>query len=439
MTIAPLISDVAQRVPPELWLRIFEFATFVPGILDVHVYDPFDSPHATLPLSEFDWVELARSFATRWSIVRVSKLWHSFGLPFLYEIVALHGHEDKVLHLHKALVKSIERGDERPLGSLVRHIVLGGPVSDQCFGSLRNCDLIPSIMGHTSNLDILSIHHQSRIDSLLPSSLPTILSSTTIPPSLKKIYIHADMYPYLAKGFSLPPSLHTFVTGVHERASQGLCPVDLLTLPNLSFLAVGPSACAEHQLLSNRIHADDTLVARPALTQALFVGHAITMAHFLSVQGEYLTTVHLDVRVMYSMELERSMDLLADHCPHLTHLIVSHLAYDRRGMPPCFDLPPTITHLGLEGYFPSSDDGVLESPRTRTRARNQASEKLFMCLARSVMQVPGLKVVRFFDDMGPERLKEMVEMGGGMAELWGEERTFRVEDKEGNEMSIYAI
>lgn len=407
-------------------------------MLEVDIYDPFDTPGSTLPLSEFDWAELALSFATRWSIARVSKMWHSFGLSFVYEIIALHGHEDRVLHLHEALVNSAERGDGRPLGSFVRHLILGGPVTDQCFGNLRNCDLIPSIMGHTSNLDILSIHHQSRIDSLLPSSLPTILSPAATPQSLKKVYIHPEMYPYLTKGFTLPSSLRTFVTGVHERGSQGLCPVDLLTLPNLSFLAAGPSACAEHQLLSDRLHADDILVSRPALTQALFVGHALTMSHFLRVQGEYLTTVHLDVRVMYSTELERSMELLADYCPRLTHLIVSHLAYDRRGIPPCLDLPPTITHLGLEGYFPS-DEGVLESPRTRSRVSMQASETLFMCLAKSVMQVPGLKFVRFFDNMGPRRLKEMIELGGGVAELWGRERMFRVEDREGNELSIEVV
>lgn len=375
------------------------------------------------------------SFATGSSIIRVSRTWYSLGLPFLYRVVVLYGDEARVLRLRDALARSVERGDDPPLGSFVRHLILGGPEPDNCFGRARSCDFITSIISHTNNLDILSILYQNQTESLLHSYIPAILSScSTLSPTLKKVYIHPDMHPYIPQGTTLPQSLRTFVTGEYEYGARSLCPTDLLTLPNISFLAAAAPPRPGMDSTDLQAKISEALLPRPSLTKVLFIGHAQTISPFLHVQGEHLTYIQLDVRVMYSKEISRAMELFADHCPALTHLIFSSLAYDRKGMPPRLTLPPTITHLGFNGYLPS-DYGKSGSSKVKARSR-QESEALFRCLADSAVEVSGIRVARFLDTTGPRILKELVQMRYCVHEVWGGRGPFRVEDWDGRELSI---
>ncbi len=73
----------AHLLPPEIWLRIHRWATFVPNAFDKDVPDPFSYPP---PLSQDEIQdEMRRSLKTKRSLVLVCKLWNELYTRFLYE------------------------------------------------------------------------------------------------------------------------------------------------------------------------------------------------------------------------------------------------------------------------------------------------------------------------------------------------------------------
>ncbi|EPQ50932.1 hypothetical protein GLOTRDRAFT_133670 [Gloeophyllum trabeum ATCC 11539] len=87
----------AERLPPELWLRILELATdIVPGAVETETLDPFQ-PSAPLPMFE-DQAALLRSLAIKRSLVRVCRQWRALATPFLYRIVIAKGQQLSLLH-----------------------------------------------------------------------------------------------------------------------------------------------------------------------------------------------------------------------------------------------------------------------------------------------------------------------------------------------------
>lgn len=75
----------ADLLPPEIWLRVHRWATFVPNALDVDAPDPFSYPP---PLKQTDIQgEIRRSLRTKRALVLVCKQWKELSLRFLYEAV----------------------------------------------------------------------------------------------------------------------------------------------------------------------------------------------------------------------------------------------------------------------------------------------------------------------------------------------------------------
>ncbi len=75
----------AHILPPEVWLRIHRWATFVPNAFDKDVPDPFSYPP---PLSQDEIQDqMRRSLKTKRSLVLVCKLWNELSTRFLYEAV----------------------------------------------------------------------------------------------------------------------------------------------------------------------------------------------------------------------------------------------------------------------------------------------------------------------------------------------------------------
>ncbi len=94
-------------LPPEIWLRIHFWATFVPNAFDKDVPDPFSYPP---PLSQDEIQdEMRRSLKTKHALVLVCKLWNELSTRFLYEAVYV-GMEKTLRTLEDLLVK--ELGDE---------------------------------------------------------------------------------------------------------------------------------------------------------------------------------------------------------------------------------------------------------------------------------------------------------------------------------------
>ena len=85
-----------SMLPPELWLIVFDLATFVPNAFDAEVHNPFDYPRRlgvgddTFMIDmRGDLRAIRRASRTKRAIFRVCKTWHALVTPLLYEAVSL--------------------------------------------------------------------------------------------------------------------------------------------------------------------------------------------------------------------------------------------------------------------------------------------------------------------------------------------------------------
>ncbi|TFY70961.1 hypothetical protein EVG20_g2048 [Dentipellis fragilis] len=101
-----------KRLPPEVWTNVFEFAAFVPGLMDVDVADPFDVPHSNTPTEPFDPEESSESTATLCSLVRVCRKWYAIAMPVLYRCFCFY--DDDTLARKHYTVLSAARKAQRP-------------------------------------------------------------------------------------------------------------------------------------------------------------------------------------------------------------------------------------------------------------------------------------------------------------------------------------
>ncbi|KAF7975016.1 hypothetical protein HWV62_10637 [Athelia sp. TMB] len=105
-------------LPVELWLRIIESATSVPGILEPEMYKISELPNAeTIRLQQS---ELRASLVTKRNLVRVSKAWYAMAAPHLYETILIDG-QRTLMTLCTTLTHSKEKGEtssgkSHPLG-----------------------------------------------------------------------------------------------------------------------------------------------------------------------------------------------------------------------------------------------------------------------------------------------------------------------------------
>lgn len=106
------------NLPPELWLKIFEFATCVPGALEPEIYKISDLPFEEVIHDQQR--QLRHSLVTKRYLVRVSKKWFMIATPYLYETVII-GRQRTLIALRDTLVRSKLEDDDlpncaRPLG-----------------------------------------------------------------------------------------------------------------------------------------------------------------------------------------------------------------------------------------------------------------------------------------------------------------------------------
>ena len=80
-------AGASRSLLPEIWLKIFDFATFVPGAFDTAPQDLFAYP---MPLSqdEIHYV-LRRTVVTKRNLVLVCKSWHEMATPLLYQAISM--------------------------------------------------------------------------------------------------------------------------------------------------------------------------------------------------------------------------------------------------------------------------------------------------------------------------------------------------------------
>ncbi|THH17450.1 hypothetical protein EW146_g3356 [Bondarzewia mesenterica] len=350
------------QLPAEIWLRIFDFATFVPGILETEVQDPFDSPTTLLPHAEYELLSSTgkSSLATKRSLVQVCRDFYWLALPLLYQTVFL------------------------------------GPPKSTSARALRDAYLA-DILGCLSNLEILSVHTNS-LDLYIPHFVVDSLITTSAS-SLRKLYFERDSGLHLRASDRMDlldkcPNLRTVSLG-DSIACKELCPIDLLRVSEPSFLTISstPSGCTSRHLE----HAP----ARPSLRHVLFsrYGHSTehsvdAMCHFLSVQGPYLESIQLDARFTPHDWLQVGLNLFTDYCPRLARLTLILGSTSWRSLSLNGLNLPSVTHLAL--HFDC-------------RQGPEDFQHLFLCLSNTY--APTLKVVRFLQPRRTRNLKKYVAEG----------------------------
>ncbi|KAF7975018.1 hypothetical protein HWV62_10641 [Athelia sp. TMB] len=101
-------------LPVELWLRIIETATSIPGILEPEMYKISDLPNAeTIRLQQ---LELRASLVTKRNLVRLSKAWYAMAAPYLYETIII-GRQRTLISLCITLMHSENKGENPSSGS----------------------------------------------------------------------------------------------------------------------------------------------------------------------------------------------------------------------------------------------------------------------------------------------------------------------------------
>ena len=418
-----------QHLPPELWLRIFELATYVPGLLETDIPDPFDmDPPSILHLhQEYDRKLFKYSMVTKRSIVLVCRTWYSLALPLLYQVLYIPSRDstgssstrfsEVVSSLLKRFIDSKHRLDpagaddsrHRYVGLWPRRLEL----HFSAYNPIEDADVqrLIELSACLPNLEILAA---SGPFTEPPSVvLETILACSGA--SLRKIFLpqcnlqQKDGVAILESC----PRLRALYVGYAQEGLGASCFVNWMRAPELSFFTIG--VCSPSMLCDT----EHDVSSIPSLQQVCFSSHSYqpvldTFTHFVAFQGAYLQTIYLDTRQMMRNDLEGSIALFTDHCPRLNHLI---LIMERwRNLPRSFTLPASVTHLGLFAHFYHQDDG-------------QVFEGLF----HSLSDAPALQAVRFLEPWGVSSLRK--NHSDAVLSLLAS-CTFRLEDCDGKALRL---
>ncbi|ETW78039.1 hypothetical protein HETIRDRAFT_454097 [Heterobasidion irregulare TC 32-1] len=250
-------SSRLHDLPNELWLQIFEWATFDPGFPN-SLETAFSDLHYHLNL---EWHHIDMSLETKSSLVCVCRRWYALATPLLYQAVVVMN--ENVHSLFRTLKQATEIPNGIMLGSLVRRL-------DVCLEREFDLPELGEIFGYISHLRILisaSIYENDAKGAFE-------IAASRCSPTLQELV--ADVSSPLFSGFlERLPNLRT----LHH---SDFCPYVLPPLPNL------------------RSMASDNC-------------HSVCSAHF----SEDATMPELEATTNISKPVFKA---LAENCPHLTHL-----------------------------------------------------------------------------------------------------------------------
>ncbi|TFY68426.1 hypothetical protein EVG20_g3555 [Dentipellis fragilis] len=344
----PSPPTVWQRTPPEIWLSIFEHATFVPHAFDTDVADPFDIPETCIPFDSQIQDGLRVSLRTKRELVRVCRYWRDLATPILYRAVTVR--DDRSLRcLRDALVRLAQSSitgstdttiQAHTLPVRVRRLDLSGcRAGVSRAGRGLEFDVICDLFSYLPCLEIFSdiaIRPYSgyRIDN--SSDAEHHFLSLNI-----EYFVNALLAnrPCAARCANCPRLSSLCVYWWLQGQVPGVQPAS--ELPPLTSLSVDTS-------VDNRMPWKRPLVS---LQHVYLWLHSIVRSTegaeaFLLVQGPYLQTVAIDIRrFLPQYMLDPYLHLITTYCPNVVHLIfICHLWGQ---LSPAIPFPPTITHLGI--------------------------------------------------------------------------------------------
>lgn len=431
-------------MPNELWLHVFGFATFVPGVLDIASEDPFQ---ASLPYglsrpmysdTQLDSVrrDVRTSIAFGLQLTLVSKRWHDIFIARLYRHLHIRSHRHLDALIHKLArpqeLKSHPFSSPWPLGSLVRRLDLA--ITDVPWrhgGSVNFLSQVERLFEHLPQLKILEISWSVENPVSSRQSLqagrkiqPTLDFWETVSSFCGGSLRRLDQTRTLSESF--PPAL-----GMRPRDFFQFFPrIQTVNLP--VGIAFGPYCWScdatshppetlqsnaylvlQIQIISEPCRCDlHSVTAQPppfpSLTTAIVSGDILrfgtsTTSRFIRLQGPLLTTVYLTGSISplepQYPSFASSLQTLGQHCPRLSRLVLAlQNMLDGLGEPTVLNerrldiirsIPTTVTHLGpWYGHYPLY---------ARTDLR-----RIICWLATPEIRRTSIRVVRMFDQKTPQ-------------------------------------
>ena len=188
-------------IPNEIWLHIFELATYVPGILDPDMHDPFDIPmdaNSRLFYLRSEQSHIRKSLLTKHHIVWVCKLWCALAMPLLYQAVILrqmHG----VHSLHAMLMqqRAQENSDEALYGFWVHCADVNLRFDQDGDGNTEDLSVLAKVIRYFPNLCVLAIASQlftHPSGDTMADLLCAMVGASCSPQLLKLIWVF-DIHP----------------------------------------------------------------------------------------------------------------------------------------------------------------------------------------------------------------------------------------------------
>ncbi|OJA19897.1 hypothetical protein AZE42_07025 [Rhizopogon vesiculosus] len=319
-------------LPSELWLVIFDLATYVPGIFIPEIFEY--SVTLGRIFNRYHHPLIRRALVTKRSLVRVCKQWWHLATPFLYRSIII-GRGRCLASLASALAlstggKGVLPG-ERPLGSYTERLDIA--MRDHRYAHMGgDLELLAEVIRLLQNLAIVSVDVSQCFSLSMPDTVMDAL--TCVAPSLKIVYWAAPRL--------LPPSrsLQNIVTASQLHILH--CPHHFLgrTYP----MDLTLSSCTTLAASDHTFH-HMSLTQFPALRELIYrdrLRERSPASRFLEMHGKNLTSVHLLWSVL---GLRDQINILAAYSPNLRRLTIT---FELWGLldTNMFDLVP-IEYFGL--------------------------------------------------------------------------------------------
>lgn len=282
-------TSAAERVPPELWLVILQYAVQIDNeMLQVDSFNPFESSINSPPFawSARDTAAIRQNIGLRHNLVLVCRLWHSLVSRTLYEIVYLDS-DASVRFIHRTLVMTAGRSD---LGRQTRHFILGNATHHSAILLAAVFRCMPLIQ--TVSLWPLCIANETGRDIVWPEEVSEALGQTC-GASLLKLNLSYDSSIFFTGSKDM---LHRLLTHTPNLRSLGILD-DMLAhslrlprLDHLSFLLAQPGLSTSFQSLplSTEIEIEPPF---PSLTHFYIQASRWPRdTGFLSKQGPLITS-----------------------------------------------------------------------------------------------------------------------------------------------------
>lgn len=370
-----------RDLPIEIWLNIFDWATFVPNLFDTHAPDPFAYPP---PMTQDEIQErLIQSRLTRRNIVRVSKSWKQLATAFLYR-AAIFRRACALSEFLRILAKSElqmkktdsvhSRDGQITLGSMVRRIDLA------LMDVLTEKDeaiILKNAFIKLPNLEIFVVRRKISNDEYFPQCLMIGLSLITA------------------------PNLRVFDVPHHMQAMETQLLHEVLNERPLRRLRCSPSESSYEAFIDVRapylehLHSSYTplqVSLQPNLIKSLNSLTYLTFDQLYDVVGfnDLLVAVGPQLR---TLELSRPapgadqmyIGILAEAasaCPNLRDVILN------------FHDPSAVLVRGFPSFPQVKNLGIR---LMRHRCRRSECNILFQGLATIIRRNPSIELVRFLD------------------------------------------